>query len=116
MRTTIATTTKSSFKDKATKALSRIKDKATKALSRIKDTVIDKTSDVLSAPSRMRSNDMTKIANDKYDALKLKGVPANVPDKGDQSDPLFRARINAIHDTFDREAVRQNQTAALKRN
>lgn len=103
MRNNIKTTTKTSFRSKALSALKRVKDKT-----------IDVTSDVLSYPARARGADMERMANDKLAQINLRRTPNSVPDKGNESDPLFRARISEINTAFDREQERRKQEGALK--
>jgi len=103
MRAEISTTTQSSRKNKATSALKRATGK-----------VIDVTSNILSAPARFKGEAQERKADSQYRQQKLINDHRGQPDAGNESDPLFRARVNAIHDTFDREEARQKQTAALQ--
>lgn len=87
------------------------KNKVMSALKRTKDVVIDKASDVLSAPKRgflgvKRANAGTQYNRIKQEQSLRAMDEARVPDKGDESDPLFRYRINEIQRTFDREHER----------
>ncbi len=63
----------------------------------IKNKIIDKTSDVLSLPARLKSGRVQRQAN--YDVKVLKADRAsggNAPEPYDQSNPAFRDRMNAI--------------------
>ena len=69
------------------------------ALSRAKDTVIDKTSDVLSAGHRAYYKNKSDKANVAYENYRMANqTPKSVPDggpKGEKSSKLFMAR-NAL--------------------
>lgn len=89
------------------------KNKVMDALTRVKDGVIDKASDVMSAPKRAYYGVKTALAKDDYAKVKqeqsLKAMDkAHVPDAGNESDPLFRYRINTINAAFDAEHERKN--------
>lgn len=88
------------------------KNKVIDALKRVKDVVVDKTSDVLSAPKRAIEG--VKRANNEAEYKKIKQEQglramdkAHVQDAGNESDPLFRYRISEINRAFDAEHVRR---------
>jgi hypothetical protein len=91
------------------------KDKALGALSRMKDKVVDVTSDVISGPKRLSQGMKEDTANAQADNHRFVRENKGKPDAGDASDPLFRARVAAIHDTFDREEAKKKQESALQR-
>lgn len=71
-------------------------------LQKMKSKIIGKTSDILSLPSRMKSNRVQRQAN--YDVKTLKDDRANKeagyvynPNEGDHTDPKFRTAVEAIH-------------------
>lgn len=84
------------------------RNKVLEALKGAKDKVIDATSSVIAAPAVLKY----KLAEDKANravarakekrALKERDE-AGVQDSGHYSDPLFRYRINAINEAFDKE-------------
>jgi len=95
------------------------------ALKRTKDKVVDVTSDVLSAPSRAISGVKKKVSDDFYEFYKNKNNTykrtreedeAGKPDAGNESDPLFRYRINALNREFDEEQARQNAKPKQKKS
>lgn len=53
----------------------------------------DVTSDVLSAPKRAYYDAKTRGSERQYKAYKMVNDSKGVPDKGNESDPLFRARV-----------------------
>lgn len=68
----------------------------------IKNKIIDKTSDVLAIPARLKSGRVQRQAN--YDVKVLKDARADKatgyeynPNEGDHTDPKFRNAVNAIH-------------------
>ena len=70
-------------------------------INKIKEGVIDATSDILSAPARMKSNRAIRQSN--YDVKVLKDDRANRqagyrynPNEGDYTDPKFRTSVEAI--------------------
>ncbi len=73
------------------------------AAKKVKAAVVEVASDVLSAPKRGVYNLRTRYENEKYGMLKaqskklqsLKAMDAaKVPDAGNESDELFRYRVN----------------------
>jgi len=82
------------FKIKKTK-LTGMFNPVKKIAKKVKDKVIDTTSDLLSAPSRYKSNKKMAESNRVYDAIKLTKNSEGKPDGGDYKDPLFRARATA---------------------
>ena len=89
-----------------------------KIIKSIKSKVVDVASDVLSAPSRAVSKVKATLADDKFRMLKkqnqekalLKEMDkSGVKDAGNESDPLFRHRINTINEAFDREHERRSK-------
>lgn len=89
------------------------KSKVLDALTRIKDGVVDKASDILSAPKRAYYGAKTELAKGDYKRVKQEQAlqamdKAHVPDAGNESDPLFRYRINTINAAFDAEHARKN--------
>ena len=75
------------------------------------DKIKDKTADVLSFPARKYYGLKSKLVDRQMSRLKDKRKyremdMAKVPDKGDESDPLFRYRINALNEAFDKEQGR----------
>lgn len=95
--------------------------KALKKAGSIKDKVIDVTSDILSAPKRgiekMKSDDADYKYNKIIENRRLKQMDEDgVPDKGNESDPLFRYRINEINKAFDMEQKRKEQSKSLLRS
>lgn len=101
------------------------KEKLLKVLKKGKDKVVDVASDILSAPSRYASHIKTKNADYKYNKImsnrKQKEMfremdRSGVVDKGNESDPLFRYRLNAINEAFDKELQRKkDEASSLKR-
>lgn len=81
------------------------KSKALKALKGLKDKVIDVTSDIISAPVRAIHDSNSRLADKKYKAYKMVNDSKGVQDKGNESDPLFRARVS----------MRNEQKKALER-
>ena len=69
------------------------KMKAMSALKRVKDKVIDTTAKALSAPKRAYYDAGTRVADKQYKAYKMVNDARGVQDKGNESDPLFRARV-----------------------
>lgn len=61
-------------------------------IKKVANKVVDVTSDVLSAPARMNAAAAKTKADNDVAAIKTVRAMKGVPDKGDQSDPLFRAR------------------------
>jgi hypothetical protein len=91
------------------------KDKALNALQKVKDSVVGVVSDVISAPKRMKEDNKSKKSSAEADNYKFVREHQGKPDEGNYTDPLFRARVNAIHDTFDREESKQKQIKALQK-
>lgn len=54
--------------------------------------ITDKVSDVISAPARLKANNAKKRADAEVAMIRLVRENRGKPDKGDESDPLFRAR------------------------
>lgn len=72
-----------------------------------KNKVIDVASDVLSAPTRIKANlDAEAAARKTADIITVRKMK-NVPDKGNYTDPLFRARMNVSGYNFDAEQARK---------
>lgn len=85
------------------------------ALKRVKDKAIDVTSDILSAPKRIAEKAKEKKFAAEADNYKFVRERKGQPDAGNYTDPLFRARVSAIHDTFDREEAKKKQVGALQK-
>lgn len=93
------------------------KNKVINALKATKNKVVDVTSNVLAAPAKLVSKVKTQFGEDKYKLLKKKNQEkamlremdkSGVVDSRNEGDPLFRHRINAINEAFDREHERMN--------
>lgn len=87
------------------------REKVIGVLKRVKDKVIDKTSDILALPAVLKQRHAEYNADRKIKQIKENRVlkaqdEAHVPDAGNETDPLFRYRINAINEAFDRERDR----------
>lgn len=72
-----------------------------RVISKIKSGIVDATSDIISAPARMKSN--RAIRQSSYDTKVLKADRANKqsgyrynPNEGDYTDPKFRTSVEAI--------------------
>ena len=57
-----------------------------------KDKMIDVTSDILSAPKRAYYDSKSRASDAEYKTYKMVNDAKGVKDKGNESDPLFRAR------------------------
>jgi hypothetical protein len=77
-----------------------------------KDKVIDVASDIMSAPARFSAAKKTAKADRIFNDAKMVKDFKGAPDAGDASDPLFRARINNMHDVAD--AKRETQEKSIK--
>jgi len=75
--------------------------KKTSFISKVKAKVIDKASDVLSMPARMRANRIIRESGEDAKAIKayraIRGKPI---EPFDESNPDFRTRANAIQAEF----------------
>lgn len=60
--------------------------------SRVKNKGVDVASDILSAPKRKYYESKSRGADKKYQTYKMANDAKGVADKGNESDPLFRAR------------------------
>lgn len=86
-------------------------------INKAKEKVIDVASDIISAPARFKASKSiaksTRIFNDAKMVKDYKGKP----DAGDYTDPLFRARINNLHDKADmKEKALKLETAKKVKN
>jgi len=88
------------------------KSKVVGALKRIKDKTIDVASDVLSAPKvafyKVREKDANEQRNIIVANRRAKDAAAQgaLPKVNNETDPIFRARVNALNNAFDREHER----------
>jgi len=86
-----------------------MKNNLKKALGALKGKVIGKTSDVLSAPARLKYGLRNRTSDSKYKTFKTVNDMRGVPDKGNESDPLFRARATMrLEKMKQREALENN--------
>lgn len=75
--------------------------------------IVDVTSDVLSAPARIAADNARVKANGQIAQIKMVRDMKNVPDKGNESDPLFRARASVSNMKTDAlQAARKKASAA----
>lgn len=80
----------------------------TDTFKKIKDKVIDVTSDVISAPARIKAAGIKAKADADVSDLKMVSQMKNVTDKGNYTDPLFRARANVSGIKLDMEKKKAN--------
>lgn len=60
----------------------------------LKNKVVDKTSDLLSVPVRSHYDSKSSASDAEYKDYKMANDMRKVPDKGNESDPLFRIRAS----------------------
>lgn len=70
------------------------KQRVTGFFNPLKAKVVDAASDVMSAPARSKARNAKKRADAEVAMIKMVRAKKGEPDKGNESDPLFRARAN----------------------
>lgn len=65
-----------------------------KQIKKIGNKIVDVTSDIMSAPARIKANNSKSKADSDVKQIKTVREMKNVPDEGDERDPLFRMRVN----------------------
>lgn len=85
-------------------------------VKKVGEKVVDVASDVLSAPARIKANAQIKQSDRVYKDAKMVNDFKGKPDSGDYTDPLFRARINNLHDKADAQEKAAKLEVAKKVN
>jgi hypothetical protein len=76
-------------------------------LNKVKNKVIDVTSDIMSAPARMKSRSAQTKADNEVKMIKMVRESRGRADKGDESDPLFRARVMVNHMKYESDYAKK---------
>ena len=88
-----------------------------KRTRKLKDKVVDVTSDILSAPARIRANNAIKRSSEEARILRTVREMKNVPDRGNETDPLFRMRVvaNRLRNESKKKTKKKRRRRLFKR-